>query len=118
MLRERADFLRARKGQRRRGKFVRLEAIARSEEVGPQKPRVGFTVSKKNGNAVRRNRIKRRLRDAVRHCDSAVMRPHHDYVIIATPGALTAPYEVLCADVRSVIEAANERLAREHQSAS
>ncbi|MEO1700823.1 MAG: ribonuclease P protein component [Pseudomonadota bacterium] len=110
MLRSRDEFLRARKGQRKRGALVRLEAVHRSTEEKPSAPRVGFTVSKKNGNAVRRNRIKRRLREAVRHCATDIMRPHHDYVIIATPKAFTAPYEALCEDVRSVIEAANQKI--------
>ncbi|MEO0543157.1 MAG: ribonuclease P protein component [Pseudomonadota bacterium] len=113
MLRSRDEFLRVRKGLRRRGGIVRLEARQRSTVETMSDPRVGFTVSKKNGNAVRRNRIKRRLREAVRHCAFDVLRPHHDYVIIATPKAFTAPYEALCEDVRSVIEAANAKIGQD-----
>ncbi|MEL6818967.1 MAG: ribonuclease P protein component [Pseudomonadota bacterium] len=117
MLRSRGEFLRVRSGQRRRGSLVRLEALRRDISEPHKEPRVGFTVSKKNGNAVRRNRIKRRLREAVRHCATDVMRPNHDYVIIATPLAFTAPYQALCDDVRSVIEAANSKLACEPKNA-
>lgn len=112
MLQTRAEFLAVRKGLRARGQFVRLEAIRHDAVSDAADPRIGFTVSKKNGNAVRRNRIKRRLREAVRQSAAREMRRDHDYVLIATPGALTAPFDVLCADVRSVIEAANDKLAR------
>ena len=62
-LRQRADFLAAATGSRcRRPAFV-LQARKRRDE-GPA--RVGFTVSKKVGNAVERNRVRRRLREIVR----------------------------------------------------
>ena len=44
--------------------------------------RVGFTVTKKIGNAVERNRIKRRMRVAARHVLATNGRVAHDYVMI------------------------------------
>ena len=61
-------------------------------------PRVGFTVTKKMGNAVIRNRIKRRLREAVRkHVDK--MLPGHDYVFISRHKALDCPFTDLLRDI-------------------
>lgn len=50
-------------------------------------PRLGFTTSKKLGNAVRRNRIRRRLREAARLALAAHALPNQDYVLIGRPAA-------------------------------
>ena len=60
--------------------------------------RVGFTVSKKVGNAVERNRVRRRLREVVRLAPPAPMRPGHDYVLIGRRAALDLPFERLIED--------------------
>ncbi len=54
--------------------------------------RVGFTVSKQVGNAVERNRVRRRLREVVRLSGGAVLRPGHDYVLIGRRAALRLPF--------------------------
>ena len=62
-LKRRADFRAASSGPRISvGAFV-LQARARGDERGV---RIGFTVSKQVGNAVERNRVRRRLREIVR----------------------------------------------------
>ena len=62
-LRHRTDFLAAAGGQLASvGAFV-VQALRRAED-GPV--RIGFTVSRKVGNAVERNRVRRRLKDMVR----------------------------------------------------
>lgn len=114
LLRHRRDFLGVRRGTRVRGAYVLLEAACRPEG-GP--PRLGLTVSKKNGNAVRRNRIKRRLREAVRTHAARDMADGNDYVIVSTPKALRAPFEALCADISSVFTQANLKLQRWRDSA-
>jgi len=58
--------------------------------AGP--PRVGLLVSRSCGTAVRRNRIKRRLRTAA---ESVELQPGNDYVIIATGQVAEAPYDQL-----------------------
>lgn len=55
-------------------------------------PRVGLLVSRSCGTAVKRNRIKRRLRAAAERIE---LRPGNDYVIIATGQAAEAPYDQL-----------------------
>jgi len=52
----------------------------RRDDGGPI--RVGFTVTKKNGTATERNRIRRRLRELVKRLDILSMRPHSDYVLV------------------------------------
>ena len=59
--------------------------------------RVGFTVSKKVGNAPERNRVRRRLREMVR-LSPARMRQGYDYVLIGRRAALGLPFERLVED--------------------
>ncbi|MCO4316927.1 ribonuclease P protein component [Phyllobacterium sp. 21LDTY02-6] len=92
-LRKRAEFLAVRNGEKRRGPFFLVEIRERPEADGP--PRVGFTVTKKNGNAVLRNRIKRRLKEAVRVNVADDMADGTDYVIVARRDALNAPFAEL-----------------------
>ena len=55
-------------------------------------PRFGFTVTKQSGGAVQRNRIRRRLKEALRLLNPLPARPGHDYVILARPEALRMPF--------------------------
>ena len=69
--------------------------------AGEPSIRVGFTASKKVGNAVARNRARRRLRAAVREVlpDSAL--GGYDFVVIARGGTLTRGYTDLLGDLRA-----------------
>jgi ribonuclease P protein component len=58
-------------------------------------PRFGFTVTKQSGGAVQRNRIRRRLKEALRLLNPLPARPGHDYVILARPEALAMPFLAL-----------------------
>lgn len=62
-------------------------------------PRVGFTVTKKVGNAVVRNRIRRRLKEALRVHAAGDMRPGSDYVIVGREDVLAAPFAEISAEI-------------------
>ena len=109
----RSDFLKARSGARSHGRAFVLQGLARKDE-DPQ-IRFGYTVTKKVGNSVERNRIKRRFREAVRQIGSSRHFPAkltgHDVVIIAKREALTLPYTQLVATLLKALEqlVANDR---------
>jgi ribonuclease P protein component len=88
-LRQRADFLAAATGAKVPAAGFVLQVRNRADE-GP--PRVGFTVSKKVGNAVERNRVRRRLREVVRLSQPTRMRTGHDYVLVGRRAALQLPF--------------------------
>jgi len=88
-LKQRADFVAAATGSRIAASAFVLQTRKRSDE-GPV--RVGFTVSKKVGNAVERNRVRRRLREIVRHSGAATLRAGHDYVLVGRRAALRLPF--------------------------
>jgi ribonuclease P protein component len=68
-------------------------------------PRFGFTVTKKTGNAVVRNRIRRRLREVVRLSAAEAASPGVDYVLIGRRAALTLPFGRLIDDLRTGLSA-------------
>lgn len=69
--------------------------------------RVGFTVSRKVGNAVKRNRARRRLRAAVDAVMPEFGQPGHDYVVIGRGSTLTRDFEDLKSDLRESISRAS-----------
>jgi ribonuclease P protein component len=89
-LRQRADFLAAATGAKAPASAFVLQALKRRDD-GPV--RVGFTVSKKVGNAVERNRVRRRLREILRRAPPVGMRLGHDYVLIGRRAALVLPFD-------------------------
>lgn len=94
-LKQRADFLAAAAGAKAPVSGFVLQARDRRED-GPV--RVGFTCSKKVGNAVERNRVRRRLREVVRLVPPEAMRRGYDYVLIGRRTALDLPFERLVED--------------------
>lgn len=97
-LTKRAEYLAVRNGKKRRGKYFLLEVLdrgdgAHEDELKP--PRIGYTVTKRQGNAVKRNRIRRRLKEAVRFKAHEFLKPGHDYVLIGHNELLDASFSDL-----------------------
>jgi len=100
-LRQRADFLAVANGARTNSPAFGLQG-RRRDDLGPI--RVGFTVTKKNGNAPERNRIRRRLREVVRLTDNMALQPHHDYVLVGRRAALNRDFAAMLADFRTCLQ--------------
>ena len=106
-LRRRTDFKAVAGGKRvSRPGFV-LQALQAAGSEGARQPRVGFTVTRKIGNAVVRNRIRRRLRAAVKavggNLESAT-----DYVLVGRRAALPLQFQRLVTDLETGLAALSQ----------
>ncbi len=116
-LTQRAEFQRAAKGRRIGASAFTLQANARATEMRAQGPRIGLTVTKKTGNSPVRNRIRRRLREAMRRISPRAARADFDYVLMARRDALTLAFDALVADIAAAIGRAHTpRPARDGRS--
>ncbi|MFG1477183.1 ribonuclease P protein component [Xanthobacter sp. V4C-4] len=95
-LRKRRDFLAAAKAERAGVSAFLLQGRDRGDDG---QVRIGFTVTKKTGNAVVRNRIRRRLREVARKVVPGAGRAGYDYVMIAREQALHAAFDTLLSDL-------------------
>ena len=108
-LKIRADFLRAAKGIRRVEGAITLETCPTPAPL-TRTVRVGFTASKKVGNAVIRNRAKRRLRAAASQLLPLLGRDGHDYVLVARGTTVARPFPALLSDITTALKAAHRKL--------
>jgi ribonuclease P protein component len=109
-LRSPRDFQRVRvQGRRVSGALLLLGYVARGEPDNSGYTRIGFSVSRRVGGAVARNRVKRRLREVMRR-KLARIAPGYDLVITARPGAADARMETLEQEVAGLL--ARARLLR------
>jgi len=118
-LKRRADFQGAARGQRARMDAFALQANRRAAAPDGLGARVGFTVTKKLGGAVARNRIRRRLKEALRLSTDLETRPDHDYVVMAQREALGRRFDLLQADLRRaflLVHARSPKSGRPRQS--
>ncbi len=103
-LRKRSDFLRAARAAHTATPGFILQMRRHSEGEVANPLRVGFTCSKKVGNAVARNRAKRRLREIARLVLPSVATSAADFVLIGRKQATaTLPFDQLQSDLRSAV---------------
>ncbi len=100
-LKRRQDFVAAARASYAAMPGMVVQARDRKDDAPP---RVGFTATKKLGNAVVRNRIKRRLREIARLNLEAQALPGHDYVLIGRGPSLDRPFADLILDLNSALK--------------
>lgn len=98
LLSQRHQFVSAARGQRAGRSVFSLQALGVDSEI----PGVGITVTKKVGTATERNRVKRRLRAAIKAC-AQDFKARHDYVLVGRREALHAPFATLTTDLSSLV---------------
>lgn len=110
-LKKRADFLRV-AAQRRKwaapGLILQaapaIASLTKADLTTDDVVRVGFTVSKKVGNSIERNRARRRLRAAAAEILPLLAVPGIDLVLIGRRETLTRPYSLLLQDLRTALK--------------
>lgn len=103
-LKKRAEFVRVARGSRVGRSAFSLQAGDRDIA----EPGIGFTVTKQTGNSPQRNRIRRRLRAAVKACETA-FQPSHDYVLVGRREALSIPFDRLVHELGGAIPKVHAR---------
>lgn len=97
-IKSRADFLKIQGSGR---KWVSHGLIVQTAPNKDDIRRIGYTVSKKvDKSAVKRNRIKRRLRSVAADVLPQNAQNGHDYILVGRKETLTRPYESLCKDLK------------------
>jgi len=113
-LKTRVDFLRVAAGRRRavRPAFIVQAAPQPTEDESGTSVRVGFTASRKVGNAVVRNRAKRRLRAIAAAVLPQMGHPGTDYVLVARATTSEPPYAELLGDREGALRQLARQTAR------
>ncbi len=115
-LKRRADFLRVAGGRWKYATPGLVVQMRPREDMSSRAARVGFTVTKKVGSAVVRNRARRRLREAARAVLPETAVAGCDYVLIARAGTVSRPYPELLGDLKSALTALAAK-TRSHEPA-
>ena len=107
-LRKRKEFLRAARGAKWVTPGLILQCWQRCDD---DCSRIGFTVTKRVGNAVVRNRVKRRLREVVRQ-DKAHVQTGYDYVVIGRKSTIERDFNELEKDISSAFCGIHKKMKR------
>jgi ribonuclease P protein component len=108
-LKTRAEFLHVRDGTRFAAPSLVLQARARGDAASPSGgARFGFTATKVLGGAVKRNRARRRLTEAVRLVAPAHAVAGYDYVLIARAGTVQRRFTELTRDLERALTKVHE----------
>jgi ribonuclease P protein component len=100
-LKRRADFLRVAAARRKwAAPGLILQAAPQPDSAEESSVRVGFTASRKVGNAVKRNRARRRLKALAAEMLGSGANPGLDLVLIARPATVDRPFEELRRDLQ------------------
>ena len=105
-LKQRPDFLRvAATGQKWVTPGLIIQVRERSyREISTNEARIGFTVTRKVGNSVKRNRVRRRLKAAAAEIMTKYAREGIDFVIIGRKNTLTRPFTALTDDMTMALK--------------
>jgi ribonuclease P protein component len=117
-LKKRRDFLRVRGAGRRWAAPGLVLQVAPAADAETGLVRVGYTATRRIGNAVARNRAKRRLRAAVAHVMPASAQWGCDYVVIARAATLTRPFDALTGDLCAALARVGDRTAEGRRRAA
>ena len=114
-IKQRSDFLAAAKGRKAGGKALGLQGRRRRADEGHMGVRLGFTCSKKVGNAVMRNRARRRLKAAAAEVAPELGFDECDYVLIGRTATINYPFDRLLSDMRRAFQDVRGKLEGEHR---
>ena len=110
-MKKRRDFLRV---QKQGVKYIMPEFVMQAcvKQKNAESTMIGFTASKKVGNAVQRNRAKRRMRALTQNHLPQLAHENLDYVMIARNTLPTAPWHKLVTDLHKAMTILHKRLAQ------
>ncbi len=107
---KRSNFKAASRGKRFHASAFSLQVLRRPDADNVvSAPRVGYTVTRKVGTSTERNRIRRRLREAIRTTQDLSLQPFHDYVLVAKRDTLSVPFIALIEEMRRALAHVHRR---------